>query len=406
MPRPKALVFAVLSMALSGALAPAQAQTVAYLAVQAGNGQVACQCLATSLESFQPISVKATDSRGNPVAGATITWTVTGGQMTLGGSQATAATTVTGTDGVSTIPIGLVVQNNATSVAVPYLVNTIQVAANNSSVVFTETQSLRTTQGNSIIQASDPRFNGLDLGGATLSAPVGATLSTPIQMQVTSGSAGPGVANVAVRIVNDQTSPALSCANQGGYADPGSVLTDANGGSSCYPVFNGSGTGTFHVAVGGVPAPNFATASYLQAFGVYTFTSIPGAPAAIQIVSGNNQIGAQGQALNPLVAQLVDANGNPVQNQTVTWTVTPAGAAALTNAQTVTDNNGEVAANASLYPLAASGALITVALASNAAISVAFQATLAGSVTSLTKVSGDGQSAQPGTNFSQPWWYR
>jgi uncharacterized protein (TIGR03437 family) len=310
---------------------------------------------------------------------------------------------VTDNNGISTIPIALVVQSNVTSPAVPYLVNVIQAAANNNSVFFTELESLRTAQGNSVIQAAgDPTFNGLDLSQATLVAPVGSMLSTPIQMQVTSGSPGPGVANVSVRIVNDQSSPTLSCLNQGGYADPGSVLTNANGGSFCYPVFSGSGTGTFHVVVGGVPAPNFATASYLQAFGTYTFTSIPGAPAAMQIISGNSQIGAQGQALNPLVARLVDANGYAVQNQTVTWTVTPAGAAALTNAQTVTDNSGQVSANASLYPPAASGALITVALASNAAISVAFQATLAGSLTSLTKIGGDGQSAQPGTNFSQP----
>ena len=390
-------------MALSGALALAQTQSVARVAVQAGNGQAACQCINTVLQTFQPISVKATDNRGNPVPGATITWAVTSGQITLGSNQATTATTVTDNNGISTIPIALVVQSNVTSPAVPYLVNVIQAAANNNSVFFTELESLRTTQGSSVIQASgNPTFNGADLSQATLSAPVGSTLFTPIQMQVTSGSPGAGVANVAVRIVNNQSSPALSCAYYGGYADPGSVLTDLSGNSSCYPVFNGSGTGKFYITVGGVPASNFASASYLQDFGPYTFTSIPGAAAAMQMVSGNNQVGAQGQALNPLVAQLVDANGYAVQNQTVTWAVTPAGAAALANAQTVTDNNGEVSAGASLYPPAASGALITVALASNAAISVAFQETLSGSVSSLTKVSGDGQSAQPGASFFQP----
>jgi len=77
LPRSNTLVFAGLLIALSGAhLAPAQTsptQNVALLQAQAGNGQVACECLNSSLQTFQPITVKATDSKGNPVSGATVT---------------------------------------------------------------------------------------------------------------------------------------------------------------------------------------------------------------------------------------------------------------------------------------------------------------------------------------------
>ena len=46
------------------------------------------------------------------------------------------------------------------------------------------------------------------------------------------------VPNVSVRILNDdpKTLPSASCATAPG-ADPGSVLTDANGDATCYPGF-------------------------------------------------------------------------------------------------------------------------------------------------------------------------
>ena len=151
MPRLNTLVLAGLVVALSGArLAPAQ--TVAHLAVQSGNGQAACICITATLQGFQPISVKATDVNGNPVAGATVNWSVTSGEMLLANSGATD-TSVTNGSGIATEAIHLTVLNNFTSSAVPYLVSTIQAASNNNSVTFTETQSLVTSQGTSVIEA-------------------------------------------------------------------------------------------------------------------------------------------------------------------------------------------------------------------------------------------------------------
>ena len=402
MPPPKTLVFAALSMILTG-VHPAPAQTqVALLAVQSGNGQVACQCSTGTLGQLQPIAVKATDANGNPVSGATVTWTVTSGPMTLGSANTTTVTTITGADGVSATSISTYFTNNSATSLTPDLVATVQATCNNHAVTFTETQSLIVATGTSEVVASPPTFNGGTLSQTTFSANAGTTLSTPILVQL-GGANGANVgANVAVRILNAQASPSLTCANIGGYADPGSVLTNAQGLATCYPVFNGSGTGTFYVTVGGVPAGNVASALYLQEFGPYTFTAIPGAPAAIQIVSGNDQIGSSGQPLNPLVAKVLDANGNAVQNQTVVWSIGPAGAATLTNVQTVTDNNGEVSASPALNGAAASAALITVALQANANISAAFQVTLVGVLTSLSKIGGDSQTAQSGTNFAQP----
>jgi hypothetical protein len=372
--------------------------TVAHLTVQSGNGQVACSsCETATLQSFQPISVKATDINGNPVSGATVAWTVTSGQMTVA-----APTSVTDSNGIATQGISLVLLNPFSSTAVPYLVSTVQASSNNASLTFTETESLITGQGSSVIEANPPQFNGSLLYGATLSANIGTTLSTPIRTQVAGlGVASNGVPNVSVRVLNGQSSPAVTCTT-GGNADPGSVLSDSQGNTSCYLTFSGSGTGVFYLLIGGVPGTNIGTALDLEAFGPFTFTSIggaAGAPAAVQIVSGNNQVVDYGKTLAPLVAKLVDAQGNAIPGQTMSWSVSPKGAASINNGSLVTDANGEVTTTVSLGSLASAGVTITVALQSNPSIAATFNETVPGALTAMTKISGDNQTAAEGATF-------
>lgn len=418
MPRYITPVFAGLLVALSGFhTASAQTSAVAHLAVQSGNGQVVCTLSGTE-QTFAPIVVKATDIHGNPVAGATVTWVVT---STNGNMVLASASTVTGGDGTSTNQPSQVVLQNYSTTAVPYLLATIQATSNNNSVTFTENQAL-IDQGAAVcvISANPPTFQGAALNQATLSEPTGTVLNTPIQIRVGGvGVTSNGVPNVSVRILNAQSSPTLSCANVGGYADPGSVLSDSFGNASCYPVFSGSGTGSFYVIIGGVPGTSVSTATYLQAYpniqteSGFTFTSIAGAPAAVQIVSGNNQIGGVGQVLNPLVARLVDANGNAVQGATLVWSVVPAGAVGLSVSSNcvaaagglvdcTTDQNGEATVDGTLNSLAAAGVQVTVALQGNPSLSVTFQLTLASAITALNKISGDNQTAQTNSNFAQP----
>jgi len=358
---------------------PQQGNTaaVAHLTVQSGNGQVLCVLPSCTLQSWQPLSVKATDAGGNPVAGATVSWTVTKGQIMLGSAPGTtSATSVTDSNGLATQALYQLILVWVANPYYSYQVNNVQATSNQISATFAVTQSLENpSSGSSEIEAEPPQFNGSSL--QPLSAPNGTTLGTPIQEKVSGlDQASNGVPNIAVRIINQQSTPTLTCAT-GTNADPGAVLTDAQGNASCYPTFSGSGTGTYYLSIGGVAGGSVGNgAQYLAALGPLTFTSLPGAPAAVQIVSGNNQVANIGQALNPLVARLVDAQGLIVPGQTMVWSVVPAFAASLSNGSEVTDNNGEVSIIASLDSLASAGVQITVALQSNSRIAATFSARL------------------------------
>jgi uncharacterized protein (TIGR03437 family) len=72
---------------------------------------------------------------------------------------------------------------------------------------------------------------------------------------------------------------------------------------------------------------------------------VPGAPAALRLVRGDNQSGVAGQTL-PLafVAQLVDANGLSIVGQSAAWEIPTLNSINLTNVVTATDTTGHVSA--------------------------------------------------------------
>ena len=97
---------------------------------------------------------------------------------------------------------------------------------------------------------------------------------------------------------------------------PGTVLTASTGMATCNLIFGGTiGSGTYSVSIGG----GYAT------FSTGSLTVTAGAPAAIKLISGNNQ------AINPgtlaplaLTAEVTDLGGNPSAGATVTWSVSKA----------------------------------------------------------------------------------
>jgi hypothetical protein len=87
---------------------------------------------------------------------------------------------------------------------------------------------------------------------------------------------------------------------------------------------------TAMMACGDDDSPNLVTAP--------TVAVTPGT-AVTAIVSGNAQTVARGQTSAPLVIRAFNANGGPIANATVTWTIVNGGTLSATS--TTTDANGD-----------------------------------------------------------------
>ncbi len=458
------IAIAAMLVALSGA-SVATAQTVASLKTISGDGQVVCLCISATLQFFQPITVQALDANGNGVANATITWTVTSGQATVG-----SPTTITDSNGRSTNPLNQTVLAIYGTLVQPFLQSTIVAAANsgNPSATFYETYALIDPNGNPMVRASLPTQNGQQLTASGLSGNSGSTIPDIQVFAGGEGLAADGVPGVSIQLVQGQNSPTITCApssTSSPAGNSGTVLSGASGNAICTPVLGGSGTGQFYIMIGGVAtdasvagvvstngtAVTWASGAdfsalqngqpiqingaeyiistvtsstalvlgssagvqngvpwtlplFLQEFGPYTFTSTPGTPSAITLVQGNNQAVVTAQSLGTLIAEVVDSRGNAVQGVNVNWSANPSGAVSLsfTPNFSISDNNGQVSTVANFAGAAAGNVDITVSVAGNSAINNTFVETAIVPISKFVAVSGGGQSAVAGTAFAAP----
>lgn len=176
----------------------------------------------------------------------------------------------------------------------------------------------------------------------------------------------------------------------GGSVSPTSVQTGTDGEAATLRTLGTTpGTETTLATVAGLAPATF------------TQTAIVGIGNGIGIVSGDGQTGQVGTSLSaPLVVRVTDVFGNPVPGFTVNWTVT--GGGSVSEATTQTGENGETSVIRTLGTTV--GLQATTATAEGLAGSpVTFTHTAtAGSASSITKVSGDGQSGLAGAELPDP----
>lgn len=373
------------------------AQTPTNLSVVSGNGQLACpNCQSNSYKLFEPLVVRVTDANGNPVASAAVNWTVT-----LPGPSALALQfpqTTTGSDGLT---------SNTVSPATPGTAEPYQVVASLPNAQASATFYL--TQGGS---ESSSQYDFAQVGSPlpiTLNGAAGSTATSPIQVNVQNFQNQP-VPNISVRLAPASgytPGASVSCATGNG-ADPGSVLTGTDGAALCIPVFgpvaSPAGTqGTYQILVGGVSS---AQLNGTGPMGYQVFNSVyiqvsPGTPGAVRLLSGNNQSANAGQGLAaPLVAEIDSLSSAPLAGEAVSWSVTPAGAATLSQPSTTSDSNGQVSSSVTLGSNASGMVQITVTTSNH--VSGIFTVNVNPPVTGLTKASGDDQAAAINAAFAQP----
>lgn len=126
--------------------------------------------------------------------------------------------------------------------------------------------------------------------------------------------------------------------------------------------------------------------------------TLPGRPANMQIISGDNQSAAAGSELtNPLVAKVTDSNGDPVPNFSVSFVVTAGGGHMFAGFAT-SNSAGEVRDYWTLGTKASETQHVEVravdATTGEKLTFATFTATaVAGAVNKIEKVKGDGQTA-------------
>ncbi len=223
-----------------------------------------------------PPTVRVTDPQGNPVPDVTVTFAVTGG-----GGTVTGATPVTDANGVAAV--GSWVLGPAIGV------NTLSVTAESlMPVVFTANA---TGPGGATTMSAS--------AGDGQSALAGTAVAVAPTVLVTDAGSNP-IAGVTVN---------FAVTAGGGSIEVNNPVTDASGIASV-------GTWTL-----GAVGSNTLTASLLGLPDVvFTATGTVGPPAAVILVSGDDQSADAGTTLpQPLVVEVQDAGGNPVPGVTVLW---------------------------------------------------------------------------------------
>jgi predicted outer membrane repeat protein len=266
---------------------------------------------ATVGTAFAPLEAFVSDSLGNPVSGASVTFAVQPGGNGSGGTIAGEATVTTNAGGVATAPL-LTATQAAGAFTISATVTGVAQPAN---------FSLSATPG--------PAAQIVAAWGTPQSTPIGYAFSSAIQAKVTDGFGNP-IAGAPVSFTVPTTGPT------GSFDAPATVLSDTQGIATAPTLIANNQLGTFTATatVAGLPAAAF------------TLTNLVSAPALISAYAGNSQSTAVTTAFATALSVLVtDAFGNPVPGASVTFSASDSGmgpgAAFGANGQSTAVTNAE-----------------------------------------------------------------
>lgn len=218
--------------------------------------------------------------------------------------------------------------------------------------------------------------------GNGLSGRVGEALAEPLIVEVLDGVQRPVP---GATVVVDLT---------GAVAEPDTVSTDAQGRATAQITLGsqvGEAAGAVRVIAPEGPVAVEAT---------FAVMAVASSANGLAPVSGGDQTAAAGSALaEPLIVEVVDAFGNPIQGVPITWT--PEGGGSVSETSTTTDAAGRTSVTRTLGPTA--GPQSTLASSEGLAGSpVVFDHTAtAGSPSGVRAVAGDDQTAPPRTTLPQ-----
>ena len=311
------------------------------LTATAGNNQ------SGAAGSTLPVALAVTaTNNGNPVSGVSVTFSTSGG-----GSFGTPTVT-TNSSGIA-----------STTYTLPSTAGAVTITASASgytSATFTETA----TGANQVLIVN---------AGNNQTGNVGTTL--PVSLAIEATNNGNPVSGVSVT---------FSSSGGGSFGTP-TVTTSSNGiGFTTYTLPSTAGTVTITASATG----------YTSA--VFTETATQGTVTQLGLTSGGQQTGTVGTTLpNPIVVQARNASNQIVAGAQVTFS-SPQGGTFSPNPAT-TDSNGNASVTYTL-PTTAESIQIT-ATSGTASINLGAKS-VAGPPVTMTIVSGNNQSANPGTQLN------
>jgi len=398
-----------------------------------------------------PLSVRITDDRGGPVAGASVSFSVaSGGGSIAGGAQTTDASgiatagawTLGSTSGAnSVIARSGALSTTFTATATDSSLNVIQKTAGDAQTTTVGT-AVSTAPAVRIVTTAGAPVAGVTVtfvasnGGAVTNAVQttnsdgvatigGWTLSTVAGPNVLTVTAGPlsttfsafGAAGVAANIVkvagDGQSAPVnttvatspsvrVTDANGNPVANVSMTFTVTGGGGSvtgATQTTNGSGVATVGAwTLGASSGTNTLSASTSSLLATFSATATPASAGSMSKSAGDLLTAAAGTAVTPAPSvRVVDSTGAPSVGATVTFAVA-SGEGSVTGASQTTNASG-IATVGSWTLGRATGANSLVA--TSRSLSVTFTATaIAGPPATMTKLAGDGQTATVGTSVA------
>jgi hypothetical protein len=217
--------------------------------------------------------------------------------------------------------------------------------------------------------------------GDSLSGRVGEVLAEPLIVEVLDGADRPvPAATVVIEL-------------SGAVAEPDTISTDTEGRASAEITLGsevGEAAGAARVIAPESPAEVEAT---------FTVVALAASANGLAQVSGDGQIAPAGTQLpEPLVVEVTDAFGNPIEGVPITWTPD---AGSVSEASTTTDGAGRTSVLRTLGPTA--GSQTTLAISEGLAGSpVVFTHTVtAGNASGVLIVDGNDQVAAPRTTLPE-----
>jgi hypothetical protein len=326
--------------------------TPAAIVEVSGNNQTAQ--VNTALAS--PLVVQVNSATGGGIAGATVEFAVT----PQGGATLSAPSAVSDASGQAQVGVTMGTAAGAVTISA-------SVAGVATPVVFTTTAL-----------AGPPTALAI-VSGNNQTAVTGSTLPSALVVKVTD-QYGNAVSGVTVNFVVTAGSGSLGAA---------SATTGADGQTQVTWTLGSVGANTVQASSGTMVPVTFSA------------NALPGPPASVTTVSGNNQTATVGAALAaPLVVYVADQQNNPLSGVTVNFAIT-GGGGSLGAASALTGSNGQAQVSAALGTVA--GPVTISASVAGLATPAVFAATaLAGPATALVIVSGNNQAALAGTTLPAP----